>query len=159
MAEDRTLWLASYGQEGDSQIDDRVYLYSSGVKASDGKIGELIAVATIKEPDQQRVSAEIQSVAGPFLEAAIRPNSLDLFMTLSSPLFAPARSDAPWRPRLRYHHSASSDSDANAGMTCFISFFIVRLFVLLETTSFPIRLQNRRLRPGPLQSGQSKQPR
>lgn len=52
LVRDRTLWLTN-GQHSDAiHKGDRMYLWSSGIPAADGKLGRLVAVATVAEPSQ-----------------------------------------------------------------------------------------------------------
>ena len=86
---DRTIWLTN-GQHGEEIGNgDRVYLWSSGVRAGDGKMGRLIAVATVIQQSQPHAQYDWQAdfrkgdLYDPdaprvnlFIDATIEPNLL-----------------------------------------------------------------------------------
>jgi hypothetical protein len=59
---DRTLWLTNGQHSGAIHKEDRVYLWSSGIPAADGKLGKLVAVASVVEPSQPHAPYDWQKV-------------------------------------------------------------------------------------------------
>jgi hypothetical protein len=91
---DRTIWLTNGQHDQEICTGDRVYLWSSGVRAEDGKLGKLIAVATVLQQSQPHAQYEWQAnfrkgdLYDPeaqrvnlFIDAMIEPNILrsDIF--------------------------------------------------------------------------------